>query len=277
MQTDIRVLAPREVTELVEWAGQEGWNPGLDDARRFRAADPEGFLGIFVGDHLIAGISAVAYGDDFGFIGLYICRPEHRGQGFGRMIWDAGIARLGDRSIGLDGVPAQQYNYRSMGFRTRYDSTRFSGIPGGAARSGAQVRPCEPADFEEVCRFDRAHFPADRRAFLESWLTPPHQTVVARGASGIEGFGVARACLSGYKVGPLFARSSEIAFDILLSLSQACPGEIQIDVPDEHVAFVAALQSCGMTPGFPTARMYRGPAPSMNLAGVFGTTTLELG
>lgn len=277
MQTDIRVLAPRDIEELVEWAGREGWNPGRQDAERFRTADPEGFLGVFDGDHLIAGISAVAYGDNFGFIGLYICRPEFRGQGFGRIVWDAGIARLGNRAIGLDGVPAQQNNYRSMGFNSRYESTRYSGTPGGKTRSGADVRPYEPADFEEVCLFDREYFPADRRAFLASWVAEPHQTVVVRGASGIEGFGVARECLCGFKIGPLFARSSESAYDMLLSLAHVCPGEIQIDVPDEQAEFITALRSCGMTPGFATSRMYRGPAPAMNLAGVFGTTTLELG
>ena len=47
---------------LVDWAKQEGWNPGIHDAEAFWAQDPEGFLGIHKGEELIAGGSiAVSY------------------------------------------------------------------------------------------------------------------------------------------------------------------------------------------------------------------------
>ena len=53
-------------------------------------------------------MSAVAYGDGFGFIGLYIVKPEFRGKGLGMRLWEAGMAYLGDRNIGLDGVVASR-------------------------------------------------------------------------------------------------------------------------------------------------------------------------
>ncbi|RUT86550.1 GNAT family N-acetyltransferase, partial [Mesorhizobium sp. USDA-HM6] len=102
MPRTIRVLASQEVEMLVDWAAGEGWNPGFGDAAVFQAADPEGFIGAFVDGQMVAGISAVAYGDRFGFIGLYICRPDRRGEGHGKAVWDAGMARLGNRTIGLD-------------------------------------------------------------------------------------------------------------------------------------------------------------------------------
>src|SRR5262249_10498659 len=123
----IRVLTPEEVKVLVGWAANEGWNPGLGDAAAFQATDPEGFLGAFIDGAMIAGISAIAYGKSFGLLGLYICRPEFRGQGHGKAVWDAAMARLGERCIGLDGVPAQQANYRKMGFVDAYLSARYGG------------------------------------------------------------------------------------------------------------------------------------------------------
>lgn len=128
MPRTIRTLARDEVETLVDWAAAEGWNPGLGDAALFQAADPQGFIGAFVDGELSAGISAVAYGDDFGFIGLYICRPDRRGQGHGKAVWDAGMARLGKRTIGLDGVVEQQANYRSMGFAPAYRYDPVHGI-----------------------------------------------------------------------------------------------------------------------------------------------------
>lgn len=51
---------------------------GLFPRRRFR-----GVLIGLVGAEPVATISAVRYGPDFGFIGLYIVKPEFRGRGHG--------------------------------------------------------------------------------------------------------------------------------------------------------------------------------------------------
>ena len=51
----IRNMTRPEVDELVEWAAQEGWNPGLHDADTFWATDPEAFIAAELGDALIGG------------------------------------------------------------------------------------------------------------------------------------------------------------------------------------------------------------------------------
>ena len=63
----------------LDWAAAEGWNPGTGDLDSFFAANPSGFLLGWQGDAPIASISAVKYGDGFGFIGLYIVAPEYHG------------------------------------------------------------------------------------------------------------------------------------------------------------------------------------------------------
>jgi GNAT superfamily N-acetyltransferase len=181
----IRTLSLAEVKTLVDWAAGEGWNPGLYDAAAFHAADPSGFLGAFVEDRLVAGISAVNYGG-FGFIGLYICRPDMRGRGYGKAVWDAGMARLAGVTIGLDGVPAQQANYRSMGFVPAYRTYRFSGrLP--VSSSPSDIRPAGSDLLPALLEFDRRFFPAARPAFLERWLAKPHIALVHTNASGIQG------------------------------------------------------------------------------------------
>ena len=77
----IRTMARPEVDLAIEWAAQEGWNPGLHDADCFYAADPSGYFVGLMDDEPIACISAVSYGETFGFIGFYIVRPEFRGRG----------------------------------------------------------------------------------------------------------------------------------------------------------------------------------------------------
>ena len=276
MTPTIRMLSLAEVATLVDWAAGEGWNPGRDDAAAFHAADPEGFLGAFIGDEMVAGIAAVAYGADFGFIGLYICRPDMRGQGYGKAVWDAGMARLAGRTIGLDGVPAQQANYRGMGFADDYRTFRWSGRFDGERPSGP-VRPVTPDLLASIAAFDRLHFPAPRTDFLQRWVAKPHAALVSMDGEVMRGYGVARACRDGFKVGPLFADDLGVAITLLTALASSCNGDIHIDVPGPQERFSRLLEAAGLSQGFETARMYRGPAPAIRLGGVYAVTSLELG
>lgn len=276
---DIRPLGLGNVEQLIGWAGAEGWNPGLDDAQAFYAADPAGFIGCFAAGELAAGISAVRYGDNFGFIGLYICHPDHRGKGLGKSVWDAGMVHLAGRTIGLDGVPAQQGNYSSMGFAPVYRTWRWSG-PAAAVSTlpGADIFPVTGAMLPALAAFDRRFFAAPRDAFLGSWLNPPRIGRVLMEDGGIVGYGVARQCRDGFKIGPLFADRIDSARRLLAALAAECgAGPVHLDVPQTNAEFASALAADGMTKSFVTARMYRGAAPQTDLSGVFAVTTLELG
>ena len=72
----ISVMSLAEVSIALDWANAEGWNPGLNDAHTFYAADPSGFLIGKLDGQPIATISAVKYGLTFGFIGLYIVQKN---------------------------------------------------------------------------------------------------------------------------------------------------------------------------------------------------------
>ncbi len=67
-----------------------------------------------------ATVSCANYSASFAFLGFYIVREDLRGRGYGLRIWDAAIAHAGPRVIGLDGVVAQQQNYRKSGFELAY-------------------------------------------------------------------------------------------------------------------------------------------------------------
>jgi len=214
------------------------------------------------------------------FLGLYIVQPAYRGKGYGKQLWDAGLASAAGRCIGLDGVPAQQENYRKSGFSFAHRSARWGGRPGGLAARHAEVRPLTSADFAAVAAFDRRHVAAPRDAFLAAWLAPS----ASRQAEGyfdngkLGGYGVIRRCVTGWKIGPLFAETPMIAQHLLASLvTTAGADEVFIDVPEPNDAAIDMVQRAGLTPAFETARMYLGPAPALPLQQVFGITTLELG
>ncbi len=266
--TDLRTLTLPEIETLLDWAAAEGWNPGLADAAAFHEADPTGFFGAFVDGRMAAGIATVAYGDSFGFLGLYICHPDFRGRGLGRAVWDAGTAYLGHRTIGLDGVPAQQANYAHMGFVPAYGTTRWSGNAAGLAATLA-VHRATVDDRATIAALDRAHFPAPRHDFLDQWLGPPHDAWVIPDRA----YAVCRPCRSGNKIGPIFARTTEEA----LALIAAAARPVQIDIPDAQTGLTTALAHAGFVPSFSTMRMYRGAGPALPMDRIFAVTSLELG
>ena len=271
MTRTIRNLALPEIATLLDWAAAEGWNPGLNDAVAFQAADPRGFIGAFVDERMVAGISAVAYDATFGFIGLYICHSDWRGQGHGKAVWDAGMAYLGERTIGLDGVPEQQANYAAMGFVPAYETIRMSGTLTSDPTSDHQILPV--ATLEEIRDHDRECFPARRDDFLKAWLAPPNRSMVHRRGGVVDGYAVLRPCGSGAKIGPLFAHDIGAALDLLATLS----GPVQIDVPAVQTDWLEVLANRGLESGFRTRRMYRGALPAISLDRVFGVSSLELG
>jgi len=279
----IRSMTREEVETAIQWAADEGWNPGIYDADPFHAADPDGFLAGFLDNEMVAMISAVKYGDSFGFIGLYIVNPAYRGQGYGRRIWDAAMARLAGRNIGLDGVPAQQENYRKSGFSYAHRSIRYQGNGGGPMPPMAQcsaIVSMPDLPLEEVVAYDRGFFPQERREFLKKWMTMPYSTVLGIRTGGrLAGFGVLRKCRDGHKIGPLFADSPEQAQTLfMVMLAQTPENEpVFIDVPETSPAAIDLVQRFGLNPMFETARMYTGAVPGLSLARTYGITTFELG
>ncbi|WP_185921802.1 GNAT family N-acetyltransferase [Streptomyces sp. WAC06614] len=262
------------------WADDEGWNPGDSDRFAFAVADPRGFLVGRVDGEPAACISAVRYGTGFGFLGFYIARPAFRGQGYGIQLWQAGMARLEGRLVGLDGVVEQQDNYRRSGFRRAWNNVRHEGVPqGGGDVPGVELVDAASLPFGVLADYDRRFFPEARDAFLSAWLGLPGRAAVAAVRDGrIEGLGVVRPCSAASRIGPLYAASPEVAAALVHRLAAGVPdGTVAVDVPDANPAATALMERLGLVPTFEAARMYTGPAPELDLAGLYGVTSLELG
>lgn len=189
--------------------------------------------------------------------------PSYRGRGIGIALWHAGMRLLARcRNIGLDGVVAQQPNYRKSGFVYAYANVRFEGVAGKVCSDddeastdtstvtggmpmstsleadspielvGFKIVALRDVPLDSVCSYDRTVFPAERRAFLQQWTQLPHSTGLACVAShqadgsvdgGLAGFGVIRACRRGHKIGPLYGNTPAIAAALFDALMQAVP------------------------------------------------------
>lgn len=278
----IRTMSRKEVDIAIEWAAAEGWNPGFHDAGCYYTADPSGFLIGLIGDEPIATISAIKYSESFGFIGFYIVKPEYRGKRYGIQVWNAALKYLEGRNIGLDGVVAQQDNYKKSGFKLAYRNIRYEGVLGDAISlpSDSEVIELSRLPFEVIESYDRQFFPEKRSKFIRSWISQPECFSLGIMQNGnLSGYGIIRACRVGYKIGPLLADSPELAEALFLAItSKVKTAEpVFLDVPEVNQSAMALAERYNMKISFETARMYTGEIPDLPLNRLYGVTSFEIG
>lgn len=276
----VRTMRSNEISILIDWATAEGWNPGLMDAGCFYNTDPTGFLIGELNHKPVATISAVKYGESFGFLGFYMVKPEYRKKGYGIKIWKAGLKYLEGRNIGLDGVVEQQDNYKKSGFKPAYRNIRLEGISGGSKPENADTVRLSEIPFKTIDAYDRPFFPATRSSFLKSWISQPGSYAIGIKQEGqLGGYGVIRECRVGYKIGPLFADTAKLAESLFLTLKSIVSPlkPIYLDVPEVNLEAIKLGERHQMKTVFETARMYTKETPNFPHHRLYGVTTFELG
>jgi GNAT superfamily N-acetyltransferase len=275
---DVRPMERSEVDLAIEWAAGEGWNPGRHDARAFYATDESGFwLGTLDGVP-VSTISVVDYDHRFGFVGFYIVRPDMRGRGFGLATWNAALPHLDGLVVGLDGVLRQEETYRGSGFEAAWRNERHVLSTASTVEPSNSTVPLASVPFDAVLAYDALVFPADRRRFLEAWISMPDtMTAAVKDGDELLGWGLRRPCRDGHKVGPLFADGPDIADAIFRDLAADVDGPLFLDVPEPNTPGIELVQHHDMPLMFDTVRMYRGKTPDIALHRIFGVTTFELG
>jgi ribosomal-protein-alanine N-acetyltransferase len=299
----IRPLTADDIPVVTGWARQEGFTPGVGDVAIYRATDRQGVWVGWLGAEPVGCIAGVRYSAAYGFIGLFLVVPEQRGNGYGVQLWRHALHHLADLPcIGLEAAPDRVADYAGWGFAPASPTTRwqrtgeagaltpsFQGAPaaGGADQTSGGASWCLLAGAaipeRAVQRFDAQREPTPRPHFLRQWLRHPAGTVHALvdRAGHCHGFGRIRPCLlregEGWRIGPLVTDHPAAARALLEGLLQHHPGVVLIDAPGANRLAPPLLEALGFAPLSQTLRMYRGEAPTVSLADVYGLACLELG
>jgi hypothetical protein len=180
--------------------------------------------------------------------------------------------------VGLDGVVAQQENYRKSGFALAYANVRYGGTVTASAAPRDVIALAE-VPFAAVEADDATVFPAPRTSFLRAWIDSSGHVGRALARDGkLAAWGVIRPARTGWKIGPLVADDRAAAERVFAALVSAVGGgEVFLDVPRVNREAVALAEGHGLAPVFETARMYTGAIRPLRLERVFGVTTFELG
>lgn len=100
----IRNLQYEDIPALICLPETEGREMGREsELKSWLEIDPHG---IFIAqstenDEIVGCCSGIALSANHGYIGMYVVGRKYRGIGLGRILWNAAIARLGDRNISL--------------------------------------------------------------------------------------------------------------------------------------------------------------------------------
>jgi GNAT superfamily N-acetyltransferase len=282
----IRPMSRAEVDLCLDWAREEGWNPGPGDAAAFWAADPEGFIAAELGGEIVGTGSIVRYSATLGFMGLFIVRADLRRGGLGKKLWYARRDRLLARldpggAIGMDAVENMSAFYSRGGFTVLHRQTRWRGAPTVGAPAAANLVPLTELPFDTVAAFDAAHFGAPREDFLRLWIAPHGGRALALldDAGAIAAIGVIRPGMTeGFKIGPLFAATPAAADTVFRALAHHAAGApVFLDTPANNPAALALKDRYGLAEVFSCRRQYFGPPPDLPWTQIFGVTSFELG
>src|SRR5262249_27291081 len=160
--------------------------------------------------------------------------------------------------VGLDGVPAQQDNYRKAGFVLAWQNVRYAGTARHSmnASDAAAIVPLAEINFDTLSADDQRVFPAPRERFLRAWIGMPEAAALGCVEDGrLVGWGVIRRCREGHKIGPLVADTPTVATVLYAALCDRVPegDAVYLDVPLPNAAAVAFAQKHGMRGVFETA------------------------
>ena len=275
----IRNATKDEVPVFIEWARREGWNPGIHDGECHYVVDPDGWFVAEEDEEIVGTLAVTNYDSSFSFGGFYIIREDARGHGAGWKLWNHGMCHAGERNFGGDGVFEMQNKYaENAGLIYAYRNIRWQGIAEGRAQPDLVSAAALPLDV--LSTYDRQHFPAERSRFVEKWMSCDGTLALAflHPDESVGGYGVIRHCFEGYKIGPVFADTPDIAESLIEGLTESATGEVFfLDTPEPNTAAVEMVRKWDMDEVFGTARMYSRYVPSLPLHEIFGVTSFELG
>jgi ribosomal-protein-alanine N-acetyltransferase len=288
----IRPARAFDIPEIVRWARNEDFSPGFGDVDIYRNTDKQGVWVGWLDSTPVGCIAGIKYNNIYGFIGLYIVRPEYRGQGYGHRLWEQALCHLQDvQCVGLEAASHLITHYAEWGFKTSSQTIRWQllnteeGLIAEAALDPQDLNIVSGPEIplEAVKKYDSEREFTARPHFLSQWLEHPSGKVIALidKYNHCHGFARIRPCLlpagEGWRIGPILADSPVLAKVLILNLLAEHKGVILIDSPERNGNAKSLLSSLGFREISATTRMYMGSHNAVLTKDVYGLACLELG
>ena len=122
---EIRPFTPADLDVVTALAREQDFAPGIGDIEIYANTDRQGVWLAWQDNAPVGCIAAVTYNPDYAFIGLFVVKPEHRGHGIGRRLWQHALKTLSSvQCIGLEAAVQMVGFYERAGFQKDCITTR---------------------------------------------------------------------------------------------------------------------------------------------------------
>ena len=291
---EIKPFTSSDLDFVTGLAREQGFAPGVGDIEIYANTDRQGIWLAWENNQPLGCIAAVTYNPGYAFIGLFVVKQDHRGQGIGHRLWRHALQTLNSvECIGLEAAVQMVGFYEKAGFQKDCVTTRRqmlclsdqSNNPNTTLlhRSDINVVSLRDISLEAIQRYDERHEISPRPHFLELWLRhKAGEVFVAMDTKGeCHGYVRIRPCLlpigDGWRVGPWLAEDAGMASLLLNNAMDRHKGVVLIDTPGHNHSAKTLTTAKGFKPMGSTVRMYKGVIPKGHDRNVYGLACLELG
>ncbi len=264
-----------------------GWNQTVEDWNRVLSLGRDTSFAGWIGDRLVVTGTLTHY-RRCGWIGMLLVDQAYRRRGYATIMLDLLLKAAEERGmwwVGLDatelGKPLYlKRDFREIGAIDRWQLTR----PHTPLKmlSIRQYDDKSLKDFESECDLDVEATGIDRKLALifTAVALDTEDHIISEEEEEIVGFGISRTGRLGPYLGPVVARSSEIAAGIVSRLLERFnptkDAPVFIDVP-RGSSIEPWLRAEGFEPVRSWTRMVRGPAEKGNSEMIFAIAGPEMG
>jgi hypothetical protein len=164
-----------------------------------------------------------------------------------------------EATVKLDATPAGREVYLKMGFEDEFRLSRMQ-LTKNQKLKTTLARSMQQQDLQRIATFDQDIFGADRLPLL-NWIHAgfPELAFVAEEEDKIVGYCLGRKGYSFTQIGPVIAKDSSIAQDLVSAALMHCSGHpVILDILQHDPQWKAWLTSIGFSEQRPFIRMYRG-------------------
>jgi GNAT superfamily N-acetyltransferase len=223
-----------------------GWTRAADDSKtHYHSTGPDAFL--VVADPAEPSkaegcIVPLVYANNTGWIGFFCINEEHRGKGWGANLFKGALDHFREKKIevvGLDAVTQQVQTYARRGFVEKArievltrESTKTKPLDGLLqCPPGKRLVALEDIPMKVLVQSDMEHSGLERSRLWTKEALFDREDVFGfalvdeeKGHEVLDGWVLVRGCQIGFRVGPLYASSSETASLLLWNVLKRYEG-----------------------------------------------------
>jgi ribosomal protein S18 acetylase RimI-like enzyme len=258
----IRPMRYTDLDQAISLSMAEGWNQTINDWKLL-LENRHNVCIVAVKDRRVAGTAtALNHENKIAWIGMVLVDKSLRGMGAGKLLLEDIIIRLrGIESVKLDATPAGEPLYSKLGFIPEYKVFRMRRDAGDYSSDKASplhIQKIDHSIFKNLVRMDQTAFGADRSYLLTHLLSNyPDKTLCITSDNGIEGYLFGRDGSKFCYIGPVIARSQDIAESLISrALESHTDQPVAVDVPEHREKLIRWLEAAGFVIQRHFLRMY---------------------